>query len=151
LEFAQEKNVKPSAITEFLRLPDMLNEYVSLVEHAAKYLGGKSDFYLNVAKAVLVRFVWHHTGQHHHGKVARLLSVMLGPEYLQPNHVVWFGSYQERLQHYRPDREDSSALRAKKTLLECEAAIFYRMDILHMGTKFIRKNRRTVLRISGVE
>jgi hypothetical protein len=151
LEYAQEKNGKPSAITEFLRLPDMLNEYVSLVEHAAIYLGGKSDFYLNIAKAVLVRFVRQHTGQYHHGKVAMLLSVMLGPEYLQPNHLVWFGSYQQRLQHYRPDREDSPALRAKKTLLECEAAIFYRMDILHMGSKFIRKNRRTVLRISDVE
>jgi hypothetical protein len=150
LGFAQEKNGKPSAIAEFLRLPAILNEYVSLVEHAAKYLGGKSDFYLNVAKAVLVLFVWQHTGQYHHGKLARLLSVMLGPEYGQPDHLVWFGSYQQRLQHYRPDREDSPALRAKKTLLECEAAIFYRMDILHTGSKFIKKNRRTVLRTSDL-
>jgi hypothetical protein len=150
LEFAQEKDRKPGAIAEFLRLPAMLNEYVSLVEHAAKYLGGKSDFYLNVAKAVLVRFVRQHTGRYHHGKVARLLSVMLGVEYIQPNHLVWFGSYQQRLQHYRPDREDSPALRAKKTVLEREAAIFYRMDILHPGSKLIRKKRRTVLRASDL-
>jgi hypothetical protein len=150
LEFAQEKKSEPSAIAEFLRLPVMLKEYVSLVEHAARYLGGKSDFYLNIAKAVLVGFVRQHTGRYHHGKVARLLSVMLGVEYLQPNHLVWFGSYQQRLQHYRPDREDSPALRAKKTLLECEAAILYRMDILHAGSKLIRKNRRTVLRTSDL-
>jgi hypothetical protein len=150
LEFAQETNGKPSAITEFLRLPAVLKEYVSLVEHAAKYLGGKSDFYLNIAKAVLVRFVRRRTGQYHHGKVARLLSVMLGPEYLQVNHLVWFKSYQQRLQHYRPDREDSPALRVKKTLLECEAAIFYRMDILHPGDKFVRKNRLTVQRTSDL-
>jgi hypothetical protein len=150
LEFAQAKDGKPGTIAEFLRLPAMLNEYVSLVEHAAKYLGGKSDFYLNVAKAVLVRFVRQHTGRYHHGKVARLLSVMLGVEYIQPNHLVWFESYRQRRQHYSPDKEDSPALRAKKTVLEREAAIFYRMDILHQGSKFIKKNRRTVLRTTDL-
>ena len=148
LDFAGYKSGKPSVITEFLRLPAMLNEYVSLVDHAAKYLGGKSDFYLNVAKAVLVRFVWQHTGQYHHGKVATLLSVMLGPRYGQTEHIVWFRSYQQRLQDYRPDREDSPALRAKKTLLECAAALFYRMDIHHPGDKFIKESRKTVLRTS---
>lgn len=150
LEFAQAKEGKPGAIVEFLRLPAMLNEYASLVEHAAKYLGGKSDFYLNVSKAVLVRFVRQHTGRYHHGKVARLLSVILGTDYLQPNHLVWFESYKQRRQHYSPDKEDSPALRVKKTVLEREAAMFYRMDVLHPGSKLIKKKRRTVVRASDL-
>jgi len=151
LEFARVKDDrKPGAIAEFLRLPAMLNEYVSLVEHATKSLGGKSDFYLNVAKAVLVQFVRQRTGQYHHGKVARLLSVILGTGYGQAEHLVWFGSYRQRRQHYSPDQKDSPALRAKKTLLEREAAIFYRMDILHQNSKFIKKARRTVVRASDL-
>jgi hypothetical protein len=150
LEFAEAKRSKPSIIAEFLRLPNILREYLSLAEHATKYLGGKSDFYLGIAKARLVRFVRLHTGRYHHGRVATLLSVILRPEYGQIEHIVWFSLYQQRLQHYCPDRKDSAAVRAKKTLLECEAAIFYRMDVLHPGSKSIKQRRRTSVRSSDL-
>ena len=55
LEFAHAKDGKPGTIVEFLQLPAMLNEYISLVEHAAKYLGGKSDFYLNIVCIMSMR------------------------------------------------------------------------------------------------
>jgi hypothetical protein len=77
LEMAAEKNGKPGTLAKFLDLDTDLEEYASLVEHAARYLGGKSDFYLNLAKALLVNFVQAHTNKNHDKAVADLLSVML--------------------------------------------------------------------------
>jgi hypothetical protein len=148
LEMAAVKLPKPSTLAKFLELPMYLREYASLVEHAARYLGGKSDFYLHLAKALLVRFVHEHTNKHHDKEVADLLSVMLGLEYGEVDHRIWRSSYQKRFIHYRPDPTDSPVLRAKKTLLECEAAVFYRMDVGHPGKQYIRKNRLTVSRYS---
>ena len=46
-----------------------------------RYIGGKSDFYLNLAKAMLVQFVRNHTEGYHDVAIAKLLSVMLGTGY----------------------------------------------------------------------
>jgi hypothetical protein len=135
-----------STLFGLLRVPEMLREYASLIEHAVGFIGGKSDFYLHVARARLVSFVKTHTGKYHDAKVARLLSVMLGPEYLEGNHRVWRDKLNKTLMHYQPDPGDSPSLRAKKTLLECRAAIFYRSNILHSGKQYLRKQRLTVLR-----
>ncbi len=145
LEMAEVKR-SPSTLAKFLELPIYLREYASLLEHAFKFLGGKSDFYLNLAKALLVRFVRERTNKYHNKEVADLLSVMLGLEYGEVEHRVWRGKYQKRFTHYRPDPTDSPSLRAKKTLLECEAAILYRMDVLHPGQQHLRKEGRTVSR-----
>jgi hypothetical protein len=146
LEMAAEKNGKPSTLAKFLDLDTDLEEYASLVEHAARYLGGKSDFYLNLAKAMLVNFVQAHTNNHHDRIVADLLSVMLGLRYGEVDHRIWRSNYHRRHTHYRPDPADSPALRAKKTLLECEAAIFYRVDVGHPGEQYLRQNKLTVPR-----
>lgn len=123
-----------------------LRDYAALVEHAVKYIGGKSDFYLHLAKALLVDFVWKRTKSYHHKYVVDLLSVMFGDEYSEVDHRVWWGKYQKRLMQYRPDPSDSPSLRAKKTLLGCNAAIQYRMGILHPGQRHLRKQGRTVTR-----
>lgn len=141
-------DVKHSTLADFLRLPTPLREYASLVEHAARHLGGKSDFYLQLAKALLAGSVHQHASEYHDAKVAALLSVMLGPEYGEVEHRVWRNKYKKRLTDYRPDPTDSPSLRAKKTLLECEAAIFYRMDVLHPGDKNVRQEGLSVLRQS---
>jgi hypothetical protein len=57
--------VKRGVIANFLQLPACLDEYSSLVKHASKYLGGKSDFYLSLAKATLVNFIREHTKDDH--------------------------------------------------------------------------------------
>jgi len=111
-----------------------------------RYIGGKSDFYLNLAKAMLVQFVRNHTEGYHDVAIAKLLSVMLGTGYGEVDHRVWRGKYEKRLKQYRPNPTDTPALRAKKTLLECYAARLYRMDILHPGKQHLRRMRRTVLR-----
>jgi hypothetical protein len=148
LETAAVKLVKPSTLAKFLEMPTHLEEYASLVEHAATYLGGKSDFYLHLAKALLVRFVHEHTNKNHDKIVADLLSVMLGLEYGEVDHRIWRSKYHQRHTHYRPDPTDSPVLRAKKTLLECTAAVFYRMDVGHPGEQYLRQNRLTILRYS---
>jgi hypothetical protein len=140
--------VEPSTLAEFLDLPTHLREYASLAEHSAKYIGGKSDFYLSLAKALLVGFVHEHANKDHDKSVADLLSMMLGPSYGEVDHRVWRNNYHRRHAHYRPDPTDSPVLRAKKSLLECEAAVFYRMDVCHPGKQYIRSNRRTVSRNS---
>jgi len=142
--------VKRGMIASFLQLPDCLHEYASLVKHASKHLGGKSDFYLNLAKAALVNFVRERTNDDHPKDVADLLSVMLGEEYGEVEHRVWQGKYQDRLTHYQRGPNDSPRLRAMKTLLECEAAVLYRMDTLHPGTKYLRQVRKTVQRLSDL-
>ncbi len=140
--------VKRGMIASFLQLPACLDEYASLVKHASKYLGGKSDFYLSLAKAALVNFVRERTKDDHPKDVANLLSVMLGEEYGEVEHRVWQGTYHDRFTHYRPDPNDSPRLRAMKTLLECEAVVLYRMDILHPGKKYLRQVRKTVQRLT---
>jgi hypothetical protein len=149
-KFLEMAKVKRSAIADFLELTISLREYASLVEHAARYLGGKSDFYLRLAKALLAGFVHQQTNEYHDPEVAKLLSVMLGPEYGEVEHRVWRSNYKKQFTHYRPDPVDSPSLRAKKTLLECEAAIFYRMDVLHSGTKHVRQEGFTALRLSDL-
>ena len=149
-KFLEIAKVKHSAIADFLQLTISLREYASLVEHAARYIGGKSDFYLHLAKALLAGFVHQHASEYHDAKVAALLSVMLGPEYGEVEHRVWRNNYKKRFTDYRPDPADSPSLRAKKTLLECEAAIFYRMDVLHSGTKHVRQEGFTALRSSDL-
>jgi len=148
LEIAEVKSGKPSTLAKFLDLPNHLLEYASLVEHSARYLGGKSNFYLSLAKALLVRFVHDHTNKNHDKTVANLLSVMLGTNYGEVDHRIWRSNYHRRHAHYRPDPPDSPVLRAKKTLLECEAAVFYRMDVGHPGEQYLRKNRLTISRYS---
>jgi hypothetical protein len=143
LEMAE---VKRSTLANFLQLPIYLREYASLVDHAFKYLGGKSDFYLNLAKTLLVRFVRERTNKDYNKEVAKLLSVMVGLEYGDVEHRVFRGKYEKRFMHYRPDPTDSPSLRAKKTLLECVAAILYRMHTLHTGDQHLRQEGRTVLR-----
>jgi hypothetical protein len=135
-----------STLFSLLRVPEMLREYASLIEHAVDFIGGKSDFYLHLARARLLGFVKMHTGKPYDVHVARLLSVMLGDEYGNVNHRVWRDKFENTLAHYQPDPDDSQTLRAKKTLLECHAAIFYRMNILNPGKQYLRKNRFTVLR-----
>ena len=78
-----------STLFNLLRVPEMLREYAALIEHAVDFIGGKSDFYLHLARARLLSFVRTHTGKPHDAKVASLLSVMLGPEYGKDNHRVW--------------------------------------------------------------
>ncbi len=148
LETAEVKRGKPGTLAKFLDLPIHLREYASLVEHATTYLGGKSDFYLHLAKALLVKFVHAHTSKNHDKIVADLLSVMLGLKYGEVDHRIWRSNYHQRYTHYRPDPNDSPDLRAKKTLLECEAAVFYRVDVGHPGEQYLRENRLTVLRDS---
>ena len=148
LEIAAVKNGKADMLANFLDLDTDLNEYASLVEHAARYLGGKSDFYLNLAKALLVNFVKAHTNKNHDKIVADLLSVMLGLEYVEVDHRIWRSNYHRRHTHYRPYPADSPVLRAKKTLLECEAAVFYRMDVGHPGEQYLRQGKVTVQRSS---
>jgi hypothetical protein len=143
-------NVKRSTLASFLQLPLHLREYGSLVEHAARYLGGKSDFYLSLAKALLVAFVRQRTHDDHHKEVADLLSAMLGEEYGRLEHGVWRNLYQKRLMNYQPDPADPPSLLAKKTLLESAAAILYRMDVLHPGEKYVRQKRSTALRLSDL-
>lgn len=150
-KFLEMAQVKHSTLASFRQLPLQLREYASLVEHAARYLGGKSDFYLSLAKALLASFVRERTHDDYHKEVADLLSIMLGEQYGRIEHGVWRNLYQERLTHYRPDPQDPPSLRAKKTLLECEAAIFYRNDVLHTGDKYVRQERSTALRPSDVE
>lgn len=75
---------------------------------------------------------------------------MLGEEYGEVEHRVWQGKYHDRFTHYQPDPNDSPRLRAMKTLLECEAAVLYRMDILHPGKKYLRQVRKTVQRLSDL-
>ena len=135
-----------STLFNLLRVPEMLREYASLIEHAVEFVGGKSDFYLHLARARLLSFVKKHTGKPYDVHVARLLSVMLGAEYGNVNHRMWRDKLEKTLLKYEPDPNDSEVLRAKKTLLECHAAIFYRMNILHPGKQYLRKNRFTVLR-----
>jgi hypothetical protein len=141
----QSTGTTRSTLATFLQLPMYLREYASLVEHAAKYLGGKSDFYLSLSKALLVRFVHLHTKAYHDMEVANLLSAMIGPEYGEVEHRIWRSKYLRRFRTYRPDPNDSSSMRAKKTLLECEAAVSYRMDIGHPGKRHIRLEGLTVL------
>jgi hypothetical protein len=74
--------------------------------------------------------------------------VMLGTNYGEVDHRIWRSNYHRRHAHYRPDPPDSPVLRAKKTLLECEAAVFYRMDVGHPGEQYLRKNRLTISRYS---
>lgn len=148
LEMAAVKDRKPGTLAKFLDLDTHLEEYASLVEHAARYLGGKSDFYLHLAKALLVKFVHAHTNKNHDKIVADLLSVMLGLSYGEVDHRIWRSNYHQRYTHYRPDPNDSPDLRAKKTLLECEAAVFYRVDVGHPGEQYLRQNRLTALRYS---
>jgi hypothetical protein len=135
-----------STLANFVRLPVDLEAYAALVKHAVKYIGGKSDFYLHLAKALLVDFVHVRTKRQHDEYVVDLLSVMFGEEYNAVEHRIWRGKYQKRLAEYRPDPADSPHLRSKKTLLECRAAIFYRMNILHSGKQYLRQQGRTVLR-----
>lgn len=135
-----------STLFSFLYLPEMLREYASLIEHTVEFIGGKSDFYLHLARARLLSFVKMHTGKPHDVHVARLLSVMLGADYGNVNHRVWRDKLEKVLLDYQPNPADSPSLRAKKTLLECRAAIFYRMNILNPGKQYLRKNRFTVLR-----
>lgn len=59
------------------RLASYLREYAALLEHALNYLGGKQDFYLNLAKAALVDFVKEHTKAFHDGLVAELIASVL--------------------------------------------------------------------------
>jgi hypothetical protein len=140
--------VAPSPLAKFLELPSHLREYASLVDHASRYLGGKSDFYLHLAKALLAHFVHQQTEKYHDAEVATLLSVMLGTGYGEVNHRIWRSKYQNTFSNYQPDPTDSQVLRAKKTLLECEAAVFYRMDALHPGERYIRKKQSTFSRNS---
>ena len=135
-----------STLFNLLRVPEMLREYASLIEHAVDFIGGKSDFYLHLARARLLNFVKEHTGKPYDVHVARLLSVIIGVHYGKDNHRVWRDKLEKELLHYEPDPADSPSLRAKKTLLECHAATFYRMDIHHPGEQFLRKKHRTVLR-----
>lgn len=152
-----------STLFGFLRLPEMLHEYSALVHHAVKYLGGKSDFYLHLAKALLVQFVSTHAKGAYDAKVASLLSVMLGVDYGEVHHRMWRSKYEKRRRSYRSEfnsptprlgailfepnvPSQSPWLRAKTNLLECHAAILYRMDILHPGKQHLRKKGRTVLR-----
>lgn len=135
-----------STLFNLLRVPEMLREYASLIEHAVDFIGGKSDFYLHLARSRLLSFVRMHTGKPHDAKVASLLSVVLGPEYGKTNHRVWRDKLEKTLMHYQPDPEDSPSLRAKKTLLECRAAVFYRMNILNPGKQYLRQKHSTVLR-----
>jgi len=137
-----------NAIAVFLKLPTFLDEYSALVEHAVLYLGGKSDFYLNLAKILVVDFVQKYTKANHDRWTADLLSITCGLEYGESEHRVWRNAYSKRFKNYRPDPADSATLRAKKTLLECEAAVFYRMDVLLPSPQNIRDNRITVSRES---
>ena len=62
LEMSREKRGGVSRIGGFLQLPTCIRDYASLVSHATKYLGGKSDFYLSLAKSLLVKFVREQCG-----------------------------------------------------------------------------------------
>src|SRR5208282_500932 len=68
-KFLEIAKVKHSAIADFLQLTISLSEYASLVEHAARYIGGKSDFYLHLAKALLAGFVHQHASEYHDARV----------------------------------------------------------------------------------
>jgi hypothetical protein len=135
-----------STVYKFLTLPEMLLEYSALVKHAVKYIGGKSDFYLPLAKSLLVEFVYERTKDFHHAKVVDLLSVMLGSGYSELDHRIWYSKYLRRRKGYRADPADSPSLRMKKTLIEVHAAIIHRMDIHHGGDQCLRQNGSTIMR-----
>lgn len=127
-------------LNKFSPLALVLREYSALVNHAVDYIGGKSDFYLSLAKALLENFVHERTKHSHDEKVADLLSAMLGEDYSADNHRNWRKTYLRRREGYRPDPADSPSLRMKKTLLEVHAATGYRMDILHPGPQYLRQD-----------
>ena len=121
--------------------------HVTLVEHAVRYLGGKPDFYLSLAKSLLVSFVLERTSKNHHKSVSDLLSVMLGLQYGEVEHRVWYSTYLDRLHNYRPATPNESFnLQGTKQLLEIQAARFYRMDCYHSAKQFLRAKKRTVSR-----
>lgn len=140
---ATEEN---STLFDFVNLPTELQEFAALVDHAVKYIAGRHDFYLNIAKARLVNFVLKHTGKHHHKEVANLLWVNLGGEYGEVEHRIWHSNYLDRAERFRASPEDSPSLRAKKNLLECRAAILLRFDVQHPGNKYLRVGGQSVLR-----
>jgi hypothetical protein len=131
------------ALCKFLLLPSMLRDYSALVKHAVHSFGGKSDFYLDFAKAVLVKFVHRCTKEFRDEKVVDLLSVMLGAKYSAIRHRNWRSKYLKRRRGYRPDPTDPPSLRITKTLLDMQAAVLYRMGGLHPGAKHLRPKRRT--------
>jgi hypothetical protein len=128
-----------SVLYKFEPLAVTLREYSALVEHAVKYIGGKSDFYLSLAKAMLEEFVRERTKNSHDEKVVDLLAAMLGEQYAAEDHRNWRRTYQRRRNGYRPDPRDSASLRIKKTLLEVHAASGYRMDVFHPGPQYLRQ------------
>ena len=134
------------ALCKFLLLPSMLREYSAVVKHAVDFIGGKSDFYLSLAKALLEKFVHRCTKEFHDEEVVDLLSVMLGEEYSAVRHRNWRSKYMKRRRGYRPDPADPLSLRIRKTLLEAQAAVLYRMGALHPGAKHLRPKRHTVTR-----
>jgi hypothetical protein len=136
--------IKPGNRTLFTFRPLalVLRQYSALVEHAVNFIGGKSDFYLSLAKALLVEFVHERTKEFHHAKVANLLTVKLGLGYSEVDHRNWRSKYLRRRKGYRPDPADSEVLRMKKNLMEVRAATFYRTDTLHPFKQHHRKQHR---------
>lgn len=134
-----------STLFRFLNLPTELQEFATLVDHAVKYIAGRNDFYLHIAKARLANAVLKHTGKHHHKHVANLLSVNVGDGYAEAEHRVWHSTYLDRIERFQSDPEDSPAVRAKKNLLECRAAILLRLDVRHPGDKYLRVRGASVL------
>ena len=117
--------MKRGMIASFLQLPACLDEYASLVKHASKYLGGKSDFYLSLAKAALVNFVRERTKDDHPKDVANLLSVMLGEEYgeVEPSRLAGHVPRSVHALSARPERfttfacyEDAAGVRGRSSL-----------------------------------
>ena len=93
VEFAGYKSRKPSVIAEFLRLPAMLKEYVHFGGACRKIPRREVGFLLECRESrACALCVQKHTGQYHHGKVASLLSVMLGHGYGQRKPSILFGS-----------------------------------------------------------
>ena len=129
------------------RLPVVLHEYAGLVEHAARHLGGKTDFYLHVAKGRLIHYVREKTGAYHDKEVAETLAAVLDSAYSESDHRGWRNTYHKRISDYTREAGDTPALRAKKTRLEMRAASLYRSDTIFNSAP-IRKAKKSAAKLA---
>jgi hypothetical protein len=122
------------------RLSSTLRQYRALVEHAVKHLGGKTDFYLHVAKGRIIHYVREHTGSYHDSEVSELIAAALGSHYTEEDHRGWRIAYHKRIQTHSRGA-DTPVLRMKKTLLERRAANLYRSDSIGYSAP-VRKSKK---------
>jgi hypothetical protein len=133
------------------RLAVTLRQYAGLVDHAARHLGGKTDFYLHVAKGRLIHYVREKTGAYHDKEVAETLAAVLDSAYSESDHRGWRNTYHKRISDYTREAGDTPALRAKKTRLEMRAATLYRSDTIRNTAPIRKANKSAAQSAPNVE